>query len=70
MPVKEELCSNLNMEGFTDSDCMHAKKGFYIKKLGEYVDLYLKNDALLLADVFGKYREMCLRIYRLNQLLD
>ena len=49
---------------------MHAKKGFYIKKLGENVDLYLKNDALLLADVFGKYREMCLRIYRLNQLLD
>ena len=58
------------MEDTTDSDYMHAKEGFYIKKLGENVDLYLKNDALLLADVFGKYREMCLRIYRLNQLLD
>ena len=36
---------------------MHAKrvcKNLEIKTLGEYHDLYLKSDALLLADVFKK----------------
>ena len=34
---------------------MHAKrvcKDFEIKKLGEFYDLYLQNDKLLLVDVF------------------
>ena len=25
LPEKEEFCSNLNMQGITDSDYMHAK---------------------------------------------
>ena len=39
------------MEDTTDSDYIHAKKiceDFEIKKFGEYHDLYLKNDTLLL----------------------
>ena len=54
LPKKEELYSNLNMENITDADYMHAKsicKGFEIKNLSEYYDLYLKNNTLLLADV-------------------
>ena len=50
------------MEDITDADYMHAKrvcKGFEIKKLGEYHDLYFKNEALLLADVFENLKEMC-----------
>ena len=64
LPEKEEFYSNLNVK-----DYMHAKrvfKDFEIKNLGEYHDLYLKIDTLLLADVFKNFRKMCLKIYYLD----
>ena len=57
------------MEDNADADHIHAKrvcKDFEIKKLGEYHDLYLKSDTLLLADVFKNFRKMCLKIYHLD----
>ena len=69
LPEKEEFYSNLNMEDITDADYMHPKrvcKDFEIKNLDEYHDLYLKNDTLLLADVFENFREMYLKIYHLD----
>ena len=57
------------MEGITDSDYMHAKRVcqvFEIKKLGEYHDLYLKNDTLLLSDIFENFRQMYLKICPLD----
>ena len=50
---------------------MHAKrvcKDFEIKNLGEYYDLHLKNDTLLLAGVFKNFRKMCLEIYELDSV--
>ena len=43
------------MEDITEADYMHGKrvsKGFKIKNLVEYYDLYLKLDTSFLADVF------------------
>ena len=68
LPEKEEFYSNLNID-ITDADYMHGKrvcKDFEIKHLGEYHDLYLKSETLLLVDVFKNFRKMCLKIYELD----
>ena len=57
------------MEDITDADYAHAKrvcKDFEIKNLGEYHDLYVQSNTLLLADVFENFRNMCLEIYELD----
>ena len=69
LPEKEEFYSNLNMEDITDADYMHAKgvcKDFEIKHLGKCDNLYLKNDTLLLFDVFENFRKVCLKFYHLD----
>ena len=58
LPEKEEFYKNVNLEDITDADYMHAKRLLLNKKLDEYHDLYLKSDAVLLADVFEKFRKM------------
>ena len=37
-----------------------------LKNLGEYHDLYLKSNTLLLADVFENVKKICLEIYQLD----
>ena len=69
LPEKEEFYSNINKEDIIDADYMYAKRvceDFEVKNLGEYHDLHLKSDTLLLADVFENFRKMCLRIYHLD----
>ena len=66
---KEDFYSHLNMEDITDADYAHAKrvcKDFEIKNLGEYHELYVQSDTLLLADVLEKFRNMYLKIYELD----
>ena len=53
------------MEDIADADYAHAKrvgKNFEIKDLGEYHDLYVQSNILLLADVFENFRNVCLEI--------
>ena len=69
LPPKEEFFSKLNDCGISDEDFDHAQriwKEFGIKDLGEYHDLYLKSDVLLLADVFEEFRNVCLENYSLD----
>ena len=57
------------MDDITGADYMHGKrtcKDFEMKNLGEYHDLYLRRNVLLLANVFENFRKMCLKIYELN----
>ena len=59
------------MEDISDEDYLHAQKVwdvFKIKNLGEYHDLYVLSDTLLLADVFEIFWNMCLNIYELDPI--
>ena len=41
-------------------------KDFETKNLGEYYDLYVQSNTLLLADVCENFRNNCLKIYELG----
>ena len=52
-----------------DEDYLTCKKiwnEFNMKNMGDYHDHYLKKDVLLLADVFEKFIDTCLKFYRLD----
>ena len=69
LPSKEQFYSRLTEEDITNDDYNKAKqiwKHFDIKNMGEYHDLYLKTDVLLLTDVFENFRDMCLSYYGLD----
>ena len=68
-PNKEAFDSNLNMEDITDVDHRHAKKVFKNlsnKNLGDYHNLNVQSDIFLLADVFENFRNMCIKVYKLD----
>ena len=72
LPSKEDFYSNLNMEDISDIDYRHANNvfnGFKLETLGDYDDLYVQSDTLLLADVFNNFRDMCIKEYELETLL-
>ena len=59
LPEWEDFYIHLNIENITDTDYMYTKrvrKGFKIKTLWEYHNLYVQNDTLLLDDVFENFR--------------
>src|SRR6266536_194432 len=66
---RKHFTNDLTGEKITKNDHKFFKKvcdEFNIKNLGEYHDLYLKSDVLLLADVFESFRKMCLKYYKLD----
>ena len=69
LPSKDDFFSHLTQDAITDEQYCHATKVWEIVNLqttGDYHDLYLKSDILLLADVFENFRSTCLQYYKLD----
>ena len=69
LPSKKDFCSNLNMEDISDIEYRHANnmfKRFKLENLGNYHDLYVQSNTLLLANVFNNFRDMCIKEYELD----
>ena len=66
---KKDFYSKLNDEEISDEDYKHylnVWNHFKIQNHGQYSNLYLKTDIILLADVFESFRNMCLNYYGLD----
>ena len=68
LPI-EAFYGSLNMSNVSEDDYQHAQKvwkKFRIRNLGEYHDLYIRTDVILLANVFEAFRDTCLEHYSLD----
>ena len=57
------------MEGIISVDYRHAKrvfKSFDIKNIRDYHDLYSSSNTFLLVDVFEKFRNKYIEIYKID----
>ena len=71
LPEREEFFSLLTDNNISEDDYRHAQNvwnTFNLQNMGEYNDLYLKTDILLLVDVFENFRKTCLAYYKLDPL--
>ena len=69
LPPIEAFYSKLNMSSISSDDYQHAQRvweEFGIRNLGDYHNLYLRTNVVLLANVYEAFREMCLEHYTLD----
>ena len=68
LPPIEKFYSTLNNDGISKDDYEHAQKVWQSFNCKTLVDLYLKTDVTLLADIFQTFRKTCNDSYKLDPL--
>ena len=66
LPRSEDFYSLLNDTHISEREYEHAQnvwKTFSLRDMGEYHDLYLRSDIILLADVFQNFKKTCLLLW-------
>ena len=69
LPTKNDFYDKLRNTHISEGDYKRAVSiwnTFNCKTLGEYSDMYLKADVLILTDVFENFRSLCLNVYKLD----
>ncbi|XP_050293541.1 uncharacterized protein LOC126734075 [Anthonomus grandis grandis] len=69
LPSKDHFFNKLKQEPITNEDYAHAKNvwnTFQVQTLGEFSDVYLKTDVLLLSIVFENFRSLAFQYYGLD----
>ena len=68
LPPKKDFYSELTLEDISDKDYEHTQKVFkeYCTDMGDYHDLYVETDTLLLANVFEKIKDKWIETYGLD----
>ena len=69
LPLIEAFYSNLNMSNISEDHYQHLQrvwKELRIHNLGDYHDLCLCTDVILLANMFEAFRDTCLEHYSLD----
>ena len=69
LPPREAFFSRLTDSEISEEDYTHAQAvwdAFGLQTLGDYHDLYVKTDVLLLTDVFETHRSNTLKHYELD----
>ncbi|XP_011863957.1 PREDICTED: uncharacterized protein LOC105559916, partial [Vollenhovia emeryi] len=69
LPPRESFFSSLTGVTVSESDYVRAEnvwQRFSIQTLGDYSDLYMKIDVLLLADIFENFRDSSINSYGLD----
>ena len=69
LPAKKEFYSSITNKIVTDPDYKHSKRVWEyleIQNLGQYHDLYVQSDAILLVGVFESFSNKSIEIYELD----